>query len=233
MTLLREAFILILCTVATTVLSAGQKLDPRTRIAIFDTGIMLNKETRPWLCSTGNFDATGTGLEDREGHGTNVAGLITKYLDITKYCLVIIKYYHLPDKQTNRPEGITYADAWNALLKSDAKYVNISISGDGYSLQEYKAIKTLVSRGVKVVVSAGNHKMNFNYYPCTIYPACYKMYSPNFYVVGAKNALFSNYNGPVKYYENGIDQRGFGVLRTGSSQATANFTNKLIRGIEN
>lgn len=225
----RELILLVVVLFTVSVLSK----ETRDRVIIMDTGINMGKDPLPYLCQDGHVDFSGSGsIQDNNGHGTNIAGLVARGLDTKKQCITVIKYY---DTDTNPYNGqandISLINSWNYLLQLEAKWVNMSFVGEIYVTQEYTVIKTLLDRGVKVAVAAGNEKLDFNI-KCERFPACYKFNSPNFYVVGAYDVEQSNFNGPVNVLEAGWNQRGhFGSIATGSSQATANGMAKIIKGL--
>jgi hypothetical protein len=207
--------------------------ETRDRVVIMDTGINMGKDPLPYLCQDGHIDFSGSGsIQDNNGHGTNIAGLVARGLDTTKQCITVIKYYDTDtDPYNGQKDDIALVNSWNYLLQVNAKWVNMSFVGEIYVPQEYTVIKTLLDRGVKVAVAAGNEKLDLSI-KCERFPACYKFNSPNFYVVGAYDVIQSNFNGPVNVLDAGRNQRGhFGPMASGSSQATANVMSKIIKGL--
>lgn len=206
--------------------------EKRDRVVIMDTGIVPNEFNAQFLCKDGHMDFTGLGIEDANGHGTNIAGLIARGLDTTKQCITVVKYYHDTENMYNGQDPDTVLKAsWAYLLTLQSKWVNMSFTGQDYMIDEYRTIKRLLDRGTKVMIAAGNEAKNLNT-DCDVYPACYPFKSKNFYVVGAYDLSLSNFNGPVNLLQPGLNQRGhFGPLMSGSSQATANATAKIIKGV--
>ncbi len=209
--------------------------ETRERVVIMDTGLTFNADSLPYVCKDGHMDFSGSTLDDNVGHGTNVAGLVARGLDVHKQCITIIKYYDRDGKGQDpyngqKPHDVLVA-AWAYLLTLDAKWVNMSFVGEIYVKEEYSTIKTLLERGTKVVVAAGNETLDFAV-KCERFPACYSFKSPNWYVVGAQDLSVSNFNGPVNVLQPGLSQRGhFGPMMSGSSQACANATAKIIKGL--
>lgn len=195
----------------------------RIKIGVIDTGISLTDSNRKFFCKESK-DFTGTGLEDHNGHGTNISGIISKHLDASKYCIVMIKYYDLKN------DGLeAYLEALQYAITLNINFLNLSVEGYSYNTEEKALLAKITRNGVKVVVSAGNDAWDFDITGCIVFPACYP-FKKNFYVVGSSNSRYSNRNGPVKYYENGT-QEGFGIIKIGTSQAAAVLTNKLVRGL--
>lgn len=203
------------------------------RVAVVDTGLNL-KDPRfsKHLCPTGHKDFTDYGIEDHDGHGTHVAGLIQQYAKNADYCLLILKYYDGRNKlgSANRLSSAL----WYAALMQ-VKIVNFSGYGDQPHSGEKEAIKK--NENIIFSVSAGNDSKDIDSLENAVYPACYRL--PNIHVVG--NGIdgipnkYSNYGSRVTYWENGENVVSTGlngkmVRMTGTSQATAIHTGKLIYG---
>lgn len=77
-----------------TLLISASPVAPIVRVAVIDTGLNLNDPRfTKVLCADGHADYTGEGIDDIEGHGTAVAGLIMQYAGKRRYCLTILKFY--------------------------------------------------------------------------------------------------------------------------------------------
>lgn len=200
------------------------------RIAVIDTGLDL-KDARiaPYLCKSGHIDFTGEGLEDKNGHGTHVVGLIIQHAREADYCLVILKYYHNSMKEETTKHIIA---AEKEAVRLKAKIVNISSGGDEYSVEEDIIIKS--AKKTIFVVSAGNNGRDIarqKYYPASLS-------HPNMRVVGNIRAdgtrhPTSNYGDTVDNWEVGsnllsILPYGRTGLMSGTSMSTAVKTGKLI-----
>lgn len=225
MRFIKEFIVLILAAATIQCLS-----DTRIKIAVMDTGITFTKENSKYFCTTGHFDATGTGLRDNEGHGTNVSGLISKGIDPKTHCIIMIKFYNTATLTSKYSIDKTLLDSWEHLVDVHSSYVNLSLSGMSFDQDEYNTINLLLSRGTRIIVASGNDHINFNIIGCIVYPACYN-FKKNFYVVGARDVSVGNIGGPVKYFAKGYEQTAWGITKTGTSQSTANFTSNLIRGL--
>ena len=86
----------------------------------------------------------------------------------------------------------------------------------------------------KVIVAAGNESKDLSK-DCSTYPACYRFNTPNFYVasncIDKKNKVLhttSNYGGPVTDCEEGINVTAGNITMTGTSQAAALRTKRLL-----
>jgi subtilisin family serine protease len=218
----------------------------KIKVAVIDTGLdesLLNKD---YLCKTGHKDFTGTSLVDRSGHGTHISGLIDQNVkDMfiengetvpnilakkVNYCQIILKFY---DPLSHENIGPTIQSLRYAIeLKVD--YINYSAGGNSFSMEEKKLIKKALDLGIKVIVAAGNDGLDLSVY--SYYPA---NHDSRLVVVGnMKNArehnISSNYGPNVKVWEIGTNRVSFGLnggmsRMTGTSQATAIHTGKMIR----
>ncbi len=218
------------------------------RIVVLDTGFGYGDSGHESnLCKYGHKDfspdkkftksyATRTPVPvDFHGHGTNIVGIIDDYAKKahTNYCIVVVKYYS--EKQNGYQsmmsmiEGIKYA----ANIKAD--FVNISGGGGVFEYEEYKAVKRFLSTGGKLVAAAGNEQSDLDLKENAYYPA---MYDARIIIVGNHNKngvkyKSSNYGSVVKRLEIGEDVTAYGITMTGTSQATAVATGKIVSESDN
>ncbi len=203
----------------------------RTPIAIIDTGFKLSLD-KSVLCESGHKDLTGTTLNDINGHGTNIAGIIAQRMDRRKYCLVIIKWWHDEIQTRSNMDKMddVMSEAVNHAVKYGAKLINMSLYGTLNLPKEKMAIIKALEKGVVVVVSSGNDGKNLSE-QCDIFPACYPIKSPNFRIVanyqGNIPSTRSNINGPVTDKENGMNVEGYGYVMSGTSQSAAVLSGKI------
>lgn len=201
------------------------------RIAVIDTGIL--PQVKVPLCPTGHKDFTGEGLVDTNGHGTNISGLIDQYARPVEYCQIIIKYY--TESLKGMKKTGKYPNLQNTILAFDyatqlgVDYINYSSSGIGFDEEESIAIKRALDKGIKVVVPSGNARENLDE-KCNTYPACY---DKRLIVVGRNDpeVLDTKQVGVgriVDVLENGYKKSAFGIELSGTSQATAITTGKLV-----
>jgi subtilisin family serine protease len=201
---------------------------------VIDTGFDFKGkwDIQPKICPTGHKDLTGQGLQDVNGHGTHIAGLIAKYAGDADYCLVIIKFFH-----NDLVKGDTLQasiDAINHAVDQKVDIINLSMGGVGYSNSEYKAVKRALDDDITIIAAAGNEGKDFKKQP--YYPA---LYDDRIIVVAAvdkrmKRMPSSNYGVQVDAYELGenvlstMPHNSYGHL-TGTSQATAIHTGKFVQ----
>lgn len=193
------------------------------KVAILDTGFDERFTHQAKLCDNWEHDFTGKGIHDQHGHGTNIAGIITKNAPKDfDYCLSIYKYY------TN---GVDASEVtvkrWNQALQKilDDGADIVNISGGGVELQpdEIKLIKQMLDKNMIVVVAAGNEYSNLNkhkYYPASS--------DKRLIVVGSNDVISANYGDIVDVTVSGKNQEGFDITMTGTSQATAVVTGMIL-----
>lgn len=207
-------------------------------IAVIDTGFGyqdLGKKAK--LCKYGHKDFTtdysiAKGYNtldpiprDYTGHGTNIAGIIDANIQYPDYCIVIIKYFSNivgADNLKSSIKAIEYA------ININADFINYSSYGYDYSKKEANAVKRFLDKGGVFLAAAGNEGRDIliNH----VYPA---MVDSRVITVGNKDSngkrhLSSNYGPPITIWENGVNLSGFGLIMTGTSQATAKVTGKMV-----
>lgn len=202
-------------------------------VAVIDTGIDPNSAN---LCAGGHRDFTDTFLKDTAGHGTHVAGLISKNAGKSKFCMLNLKFYSPEMSKSISPSSaMKSAIKYAILLKVDI--INISAGGVQSDAEEAFLLKLAIDRGIKVVVAAGNEGTNLND-KCNYFPACY---NNGLIIVGnltqqKTRAISSNYGDIVNRWEVGSDvesnlPNGKVGKMTGTSQATAVATGKILSNL--
>jgi subtilisin family serine protease len=174
-----------------------------------------------------NFISHNNDVSDHHGHGTHIAGIISRLAPQAK--LMILKYYDAsaPAEVSVQatPPAIRYA------RRMQAQIVNYSGGGPGQSRIEFQAISQLEAQGVLFVAAAGNEAQNSDQAP--FYPADYGL--KNILSVTAMGANLhllpsSNYGlhsvqiaAPGEHIRSTVPGGGFGEM-SGTSQATAYVT---------
>lgn len=238
------AFFLILasCTRSDVAVGGTPITEKTITIAVIDSGFHYRGlGTDAKLCKYGHKDFTidrqfstlptvDKVPLDLNAHGTNIVGLIEKELkDLkTPYCFVIIKYYS--DQQTGHQNLVASTKAIQYATNIKAKYLNYSGGGPEFDEYENIAVTNYILSGGKFVAAAGNERQNIdlpeNYY----YPA---KYNKKIVIVGNRANFVekpnqSNFGTSVTRWENGMNQVGYEIEMSGTSQATAVATGKLI-----
>jgi hypothetical protein len=194
----------------------------RIEVVVVDTGVDVSKINPQYLCAPPK-DFTGGSTHDYNGHGTNVMGLIVKGLTPQQVCVHSLKFYH------NSTNAAHYYATIEYLETMTAEIVNLSLNGNVSYKKEYQVIESLLNRGIEVFSSAGNNGLEFSRETCKTFPACYVFSLPNLRVVADLKAYFSNRGSFVNTYADAIDQCALGICRSGTSQATANATNRRVK----
>lgn len=143
---------------------------------IVDTGININHTDFGGRAVWGT-NTTGDGQNiDCAGHGTHVAGTVgSNTWGVAKGVkLVAVKVLNCGG--SGSLSGILNGLNWVASNKTGPSVVNMSLGG-GYSSTENSAIANLVSKGITVVVAAGNENQD----ACNVSPAS----APSALTVGA------------------------------------------------
>lgn len=193
------------------------------RVVVLDTGIITKHKSELPLCKDGHKSFVhGETIEDYHGHGTNVAGLIQKHAGKGNYCLIIVKYYS-PKK--NSSKNIINAMRYIDTLKPDI----INLSGGGYwsVLEEYFITQSILKNGTHFIVAAGNESNDLGK-NCNYFPACYDR---RIWVIGAYDIRISNYGKHVDFTLSGKNKTAYGITMSGTSQATAIFTGRVIKNM--
>jgi subtilisin family serine protease len=206
------------------------------KVAVIDTGFDFKSDwsnfkniKRPKVCKYGHKDFTNTSLNDNEGHGTHVAGLISQYAGDSDYCLLILKNYNLigqSNDQIGVIKSIEYA------IKQKVDIINYSGGGIERSELECSTIKKALDNGIIVVTALGNYgTSNSSFYPAMCDDRILKV--ANIDIENRAIELHSNLNNDA------IATRGTDIksllpnnkmgFKTGTSQATAIITGKLIK----
>lgn len=218
---------------------SGVAMAEPIKVAVLETGYDFkstwSKSTvKPKLCAEGHKDFTEDTIQDTHGHGTHIAGIIAQNNQLIDYCLVIVKVFDPLHKEYNKLNVVT---AFKYAVDIGADIINYSGGGVGREDIECTILNYALGRGVKVVAAAGNEHSDLTVKP--YYPA---MCDPRIYKIAAKTANnerlpASNYT--VKHIPNLFWELGQNVMSllpnnttgvmSGTSQATAIFTQKLVR----
>jgi subtilisin family serine protease len=224
------------------VLGTSSYNNKQVKIAIIDTGLDLNDPRfKDHLCESGHKDFTGTGIKDVNGHGSHVTGLIHQYAENANYCMLIYKYYsETASGIQNMNNEIASIDE---AIKNGAKIINFSSGGPTFSEQEYDLIDQ--NPDIVFVVAAGNESKDLDIRGNEYYPASYWL--PNELVVGNIDNYGHKANSS-NWSKKAVWEKGVNVISTipcklndtyckgymtGSSQATAIFSGKLLANKQN
>jgi subtilisin family serine protease len=209
-------------------------------VAVLDTGFIVSEETKnAKLCRFGHKDFTIVQAYskhpktadpipvDNHRHGTNIAGLIQKFAGNANFCIVIVKYFDPLDKSESGIQPTIDAINYARIIKAD--YINYSGGGLKRDTQELIAVRRYLDQGGTFVAAAGNEKSDLRLNP--YYPAMYdsKIVSVGSWSSKGNIASYSNFGFDVKRWEIGSDREAFGIKMSGTSQAAAIVTGKLLK----
>ena len=221
--------------------AARCKKNKIVKIAVVDSGFGWNERGHgAKLCKyghkdfssdhqlTGSFDTKDPVPLDTMGHGTNIVGIIDDQLKKTNlnYCIVVIKYYSV--NQSGEMNLNASIKAFQYAVNLNVDYINYSGGGDNFSVEESNVVKKYLDKGGRLIAAAGNDGRDLtlgSYYPA--------MYDKRIIVVGNRTAdgvrsVLSNYGSPVNRWEVGENVKAYGITLTGTSQATAAATGKIV-----
>ena len=204
-------------------------------VAVIDTGYGYSNSgdfTPPtnFLCKEGhyNFHQQNSDYKDFNSHGTNISGIIDLYAHDADYCQIIMLYYGVGSGFSNL-RAMVEAIKW--AIKLNVDFINISGGGTFEDIEEKSVVEEALNKGITFVVAAGNDGIELkrergNCY----YPACY---DDRMIVVGSTDDKgyrlnSSNYGPLVKFWELGLNVKANNISMSGTSQATATVTGKMI-----
>lgn len=235
----------IALTLASCNTADADKCNVPIKIVVLDTGFgYLGRGSEAHLCKYGHKDftidrvfvtnsKTKTPVPlDLNAHGTNIVGIIDSYLKDSgvNYCLVILKYF---SEKQNGPQNLEASvRAINYAANIDADYINYSGGGYNPNLEEKLATVRYLNQGGRIIEAAMNDGLNLDFPENAVYPA---MYDDRIVMIGnlGKNGVkmeSSNYGSPVSRWEIGESVEAYGLTLTGTSQATAVATGKIVSG---
>lgn len=190
------------------------------KVAVIDTGLDYKLARDIPICKSGHI---GNFRDDwNPKHGTNVSGLINNHAKKTHYCQVILQVFD--KKRKNNISHVVNAIKQSIKLKVDV--INMSFGSIGFDQDEQKAVISALNNGITVVAASGNESMKLTNTNCFYFPACY---DKRIIVVGG-NSSKANYGEEIiDYTENSLDQEAYGISLSGTSQAAAIRTGKIIK----
>lgn len=221
-----------------------------TVIAIIDTGFGAGweGEATARLCKYGHkdftvdqqfddlkeFNTVDPVPKDFHGHGTHIAGTIDAFAKSANinYCLVILKYYN--PKMNASQNLINTVKAIQYAKNLHAKFINYSGGGLATAPEEIEAVKNFIDNGGTFVTAAGNERADLaekSYYPAMDDDRTVVV--GNLEADGKTPAPSSNYGKRVNRWEIGTNLKIYNHYMTGTSQATAVATGKLVAETKN
>jgi hypothetical protein len=205
-------------------------LKKEVTVAIIDTGIDLKnfELTKRMIIPTklSDLDFSETSLQDTNGHGSHVAGLILAVFPYAK--ILPLKYYNPKARGIDNLHSTVAAV--NYAIEHNVDIINYSGGGPHSNIEELSALRKAEEKGIIIVSAAGNNRSNIDHHNTSYFPASYDL--KNQIVVG--NLDRSNRRAPSSNFgKNSIDIFAFGSnslsfgldyecsdYMTGTSQAT-------------
>ncbi|PIC90989.1 hypothetical protein CSV71_02735 [Sporosarcina sp. P21c] len=216
--------------------SRVQEQKKNTVVAVIDSGIDLYHEDLQGRIQPGgyNFYADNTNVQDVNGHGTAIAGVIAaragNHLGVvgitgiydTKVLPLKVSHLNGLSKVSDSIQAIDYA------IKKQVDVINMSYGSSQASQLEEKAIQRAVESGITVVASAGNDAMEGN---SIMFPASYA----SVISVGAterdnQRAYFSNYNSHVSLVAPGAAVYTTTINNSYKSVSGTSFSGPMVAG---
>lgn len=212
-------------TIIASILILAPSIFARTiRIGVIDNGYQVKNSPEIKLCNDvkNPINLTSFPMSYYADHGQNVIHTINKYAGKNAdICFVIIKaipsaYIHL---------AIIFA------IKANVDIINLSYGGEYYNPIEGFIIASALQRQIIIVAAAGNEDTDLDK-TCNFYPACS---DKRILVVGNghnndnKNTKTNYGETVVDIWENGDNVTNGGVTMSGSSQAAAIATGKMVK----
>lgn len=193
------------------------------RIAVIDTGYTERGENLK-MCAGHKAPADISPSR----HGSNVAGIIVQGTrPSSDVCFLIYRAFELDDKGHLKFDLISYLSALQQARKDKATIVNISMSGHDSLIAETFLLEALLNSNITVVAASGNDGKDLNKTGCNVYPACA---DPRIIVVANSSpGAHPNIGTVVDAYEEGNNRLASGVTLSGTSQAAAAHTARIIR----
>jgi subtilisin family serine protease len=205
---------------------------------IIDTGIDLD---HPDLNTTRNCHVTfvSTSPDDKNGHGTHVAGTIAALDNNTGVVGVaagafVCAVQVLGPSGSGSWEGVVNGVNYVAANGASGDVANISLGGPGSNATLEKAIQDAAQKGIRFAIAAGNSGDDASNYT----PA--RVNGPNIYTVSAIASndcmpTWSNYGSPVDFAAPGVSvlstYKGGGTKTlSGTSMATPHVAGILLLG---
>jgi hypothetical protein len=176
------------------------QIKKQTVVAVLDTGISsLHPELESRIDQRGfNFTTNDRKIEDVNGHGTFVSGIIAARTNNEIGIAGTVGEFPvkvLPMKVCSN-EGCFTSDLIRAIdyaIRLNVDVINISLGGSEFIASEYQSIQEAIDAGITVVAAAGNQSSSD-----ITYPGGYsRVISVGSVSSGNRRSRFSNYNETV------------------------------------
>jgi len=207
-----------------------KRADKPCTVAVIDTGIDKNHEDlKDNVISGYDFVNEDNDAMDDNGHGTEVAGIIGASGNNGKGIAGINWYCKLMPVKVMDSAGVgTYYDLYQGIMyaaDNNAKVINLSVGGYGYSELLQEAINYAVNRGCIIVSAVGDDNTDSLTYPAGLT----NVIGVASLTKGNEMAYESNYNNSILLFAPGVSVYSTSLNNnyrycTGSSFATAHVS---------
>lgn len=216
------------------------------KVLVIDTGVDASNFEIMNHIDKKDVDLHPNYYEDFHGHGTHIAGIVLK--DTCSNVVVYSCKFMDSMLETDDERMTNEINCFKLALTNHMDVINFSGGGPSVDMKEHDVVRQVLNTGTYIITAVGNggwnpdkriiengHSLKKEKY----YPASYNY--KYVYAVGALNEdgtiyKYSNYGFKGMYWERGVDiestlpnnRRG---MMSGSSQATAVYTNKYLKKI--
>lgn len=203
-------------------------------VAILDTGIDLgHPDLRDKVAGGINCVDKGATVDDDNGHGTHVAGIITGMAPEAKLLICKVLDGEGSGSYHSIIQGIKYASQWRGSKGERVRVINMSLGGSYNDPKMYKAILEAAAEGILIAVASGNegdaNPETFEYGYPALYQECITVAACD---ENMKLAGFSNEHLQVDIIAAGVNVKStypkskYAVL-SGTSMATPHIAGAL------
>lgn len=203
-------------------------------IAILDTGIDLgHPDLRDKIAGGVNCVDKGATVDDDNGHGTHVAGIISGVAPEAKLLICKVLDGEGSGSYHSIIQGIKYAAQWRGSKGERVRVINMSLGGSYNDPKMYKAILEAAAEGILITVASGNegdaNPETFEYGYPALYQECITVAACD---ENMKLAGFSNEHLQVDIIAAGVNVKStypksqYAVL-SGTSMATPHIAGAL------
>ncbi len=194
------------------------------RVAVLDSGIFPHIDLREKIIYGKNFTSEGNSqnVEDNNGHGTHVAGIIHSIIPEAQLLIVKVLDRYGKGNIEDVTEGIYYA------IEKNVDIINISISFEDEDKEMEEAIQLAKDKNIPVICAAGNNNV-------IDYPAQYGISVGS---IDNKGNISDFSTSKATLYAMGEDVESTYLndsyeILSGTSMATAKVTGYIAKEIKN
>ena len=133
----------------------NKKQFKKVKVAVIDTGVDLNN---PFLNQEGRYPAS---IDDKNGHGSHVAGIISLLTQNNKM-IEIIPYNYYNQDHSGKDNLESLLVQLKKAIKDNVDIINISGGGPEPSKREKELIELARKKGIIIVTASGNESTDLD-----------------------------------------------------------------------